>query len=83
MVGEIYKAIFKKNSKAYKLIPILVAILGGVMGCLIFFTVPQLLEVKDVYSAIMIGIVSEFTSTGSNQLIKQITKKEKERIYND
>ena len=74
MVGEIYKVIFKKKSKAYKLIPILVAILGGVMGSLIFFTAPQLLEVKDIYTAIMLGIVSGFTSTGANQIVKQLIK---------
>ena len=83
MVGEIYKVLFKNKQQAYKLIPILVAIFGGVMGLVIYFTAPQLLEVRDVYTAIMIGIVSGFTSTGSNQLIKQIIKKEKEGIYND
>ena len=75
MVGEIYKVIFKKKSKAYKLIPILVAILGGVMGSLIYYTSPQLMLTKDVYSAILIGIVSGFTSTGANQVVKQLIKR--------
>lgn len=75
MVGEIYKVIFKKKSKAYKLIPILVAILGGVMGSLIYYTSPQLMLTTDVYSAILIGIVSGFTSTGANQVVKQLIKR--------
>ena len=74
IVGEIYKVLFKNKQQAYKLIPILVAILGGVMGLVIYFTAPQLLEVRDVYTAIMIGIVSGFTSTGANQIVKQLVK---------
>lgn len=72
MVGEIYKVIFKKKSKAYKLIPILVALLGGVMGCVIFYTSPQIMNVNEIYSAILIGIISGFSSTGANQVVKQL-----------
>ena len=81
MIGEIYKIIFKKNTKKYKLIPILVAIFGGVLGVVIFYTAPTVIfNVGNVYSALLIGIMSGFSSTGTNQVIKQIlNKKEIER----
>ena len=73
MVGEIYKVVFKKNTKTYKLIPILVATLGGVLGAVIYYTVPNvLLNNSNIYSAITIGIMSGFSSTGANQVVKQL-----------
>ncbi len=30
--GEIYKVIFKNKQQAYKLIPIVMAVLGGILG---------------------------------------------------
>ena len=79
MIGEIYKIIFKKNTKKYKLIPILVAIFGGVLGVVIFYTAPIVIfNVDNVYSALTIGIMSGFSSTGTNQIIKQIFKEKQE-----
>ena len=73
MVGEIYKVVFKKNTKAYKLIPILVAFIGGVLGVIIYFTTPEImLNVENIYNAILVGIISGFSATGTNQIIKQI-----------
>ena len=81
MIGEIYKVIFKKNTKKYKLIPILVAVFGGVLSVVIYYTAPSVIfNVDNIYSALMIGIMSGFSSTGTNQIIKQIlNKKEKEK----
>ena len=72
MVGEIYKVVFKKNTKVYKLIPILVAVVGGVLGVIIYFTSPNILNTDNIYNAILLGIISGFSSTGTNQVIKQI-----------
>ena len=75
IVGEIYKVIFRKKSKAYKLIPILVALFGGAFGLLIYYTEPNIMfNVDNLYSALLIGIVSGFTSTGANQVVKQLIK---------
>ena len=73
MIGEIYKVLFKNKQEAYKLIPILVAIFGGVMGVLVFYTHPaSLFDVDNLWDALLIGIISGFSSTGTNQMIKQI-----------
>ena len=77
IVGEIYKVLFKNKKDLYKLIPIFLSILGGVIGVLIYYTNKEMiLNVSNVYEAIFIGIVSGAASTGSNQIIKQIFKKE-------
>ena len=39
MVAEVFKVIFKKKDNMYKLIPILVSMLGGILGVLIFLKI--------------------------------------------
>lgn len=81
IVGEIYKVIFKRKKDAYKLIPILVAIVGGVLGVLIYLTSPEMIfNVDNVWIALGIGIISGFSATGTNQVVKQLIKKEKGEI---
>ena len=77
IVGEIYKVIFKRKKELYKLIPILVAIVGGVLGVLIYLTSPEMIfNVDNLWIALGIGIISGFSATGTNQVIKQLFKKE-------
>ena len=35
IIGEIYKVLFKNKQEAYKLIPIVMAITGGLLGIII------------------------------------------------
>ena len=70
---------FKKYKILYKLIPILNAILGGILGILIFLTNPEIiLNAKNIWTALGIGIVSGVSSTGTNQIIKKIFKNKNE-----
>lgn len=72
-IGEIYKVVFKKNEKTYKLIPIIMTILGGLLGILIYLTNPEImLNAKNIWVSLGIGMVSGASSTGANQIIKQI-----------
>ena len=76
IIGEIYKALFKNKQEAYKLIPIVMAIIGGVLGIIIYLTHPEIiLNAENIWVALGIGIVSGASSTGANQIIKQIFKK--------
>lgn len=78
LIGEIYKVLFKNNQDLYKLIPIVLACIGGVIGVLIYITNPELmLNVTNIWTALEIGIVSGVSSTGTNQIIKQIFIKNK------
>ena len=76
IIGEIYKVIFKNKKEWYKIIPILVALCGGVMGVVMYITEPKMIfDVENMWIALEIGIMSGTCSTGSNQIVKQIKKK--------
>ena len=78
IVGEIYKVLFKNNKDLYKLIPMILACFGGLLGILIFLTNPEImLNVSNVWTALGIGIVSGVGSTGTNQIIKKIFNQKK------
>ena len=78
IVGEIYKVLFRNKQNFYRLIPVVLASFGGLLGILIFLTNPEImLNVSNVWTALGIGIVSGVSSTGTNQIIKQIFKNEK------
>lgn len=76
MIGEIYKTIFKNKQEAYKLMPIVTAIFGGLLGILIYLTNPEMiLNSENIWVAFGIGIVSGASSTSANHIIKKIFKK--------
>ena len=61
--------------KYYKLIPVVLAICGGVLGVIIYLTNKEMIfNVDNIYLAIEVGIVSGTSSTGTNQIIKKIFK---------
>lgn len=81
IIGEIFKSIFKNKQETYKLIPILMACIGGILGILIYYTNPEIiLNTDNIWTALGIGIVSGLTSTGTNQIIKQTFNKSKDDI---
>jgi len=80
LVGEIYKVLFKTRQDLFKLIPILVGVVGGILGILIYYTEPKLLfNADNVWTSLGIGIVSGISSTGANQIIKQLKGKDDEK----
>lgn len=83
IVGEIYKVLFKNKQNFYRLIPVVLASFGGLLGILIFLTNPEMmLDAENIWIALGIGIVSGASSTGANQIVKQIFEK-KEEEFND
>ena len=53
--GEIYKVIFKNKKDLYKLIPLLVSLLGGLLGILLYLSEPSMiLEANNIYIALFI-----------------------------
>lgn len=74
IIGEVYKKTFKETT--YKYIPIIVSVIGGTLGILIYKTNKELIfNVNSIWEALLIGIVSGASSTGTNQIIKQILNK--------
>ena len=73
ILGEVYKFLFKNKQDLFRLIPIVLAFIGGLLGILIYKTNPEImLNASNVWTALGIGIVSGVSSTGTNQIIKQI-----------
>ncbi len=72
LFGEIFKVIFKSHQDLYKLIPIFVSLLGGILGIIIYLTNKDIINVSNIFEAITIGIISGSSSTGCNQIIKQV-----------
>lgn len=79
LVGEFFKLVILKKKSRYKYVPVIVGSIGGVLGLMIYFISPELLfNATNPFTAITIGIISGLASTGGNELVKQILKKEKE-----
>ena len=72
LIGEIYKVLFINKKEIYKLIPIIVSLTGGLFGILIFLTNKELINVDNFWDALLIGLISGASSTGTNQIIKQL-----------
>ena len=75
LIGEIYKVVFKSKEDLYKLIPVFVTLLGGLVGLVMYYVEPSFLNVNNVISALEIGLISGSASTGMHQMVKQIWKK--------
>lgn len=59
---------------ADRLIPVIVGIVGGILGTIIYFKYPALIAATDIFSAIATGIVSGMSATGVDQIVKQLRK---------
>ena len=76
LIGEIYKVVFKSKEDLYKLIPVFVTLLGGLLGLGVYYLDESYLEVTSIVSVLEIGLVSGAASTGLHQVLKQLLKKE-------
>lgn len=73
VLGEIIKQVFKGKYNAY--IPLVLTIIGGMLGILIYITNKEIMmNCENVWTSIVIGLISGSASTGSNQIIKQLMK---------
>ena len=63
----------KATSLDNKWLPVLCGALGGVLGVVGMFAMPDF-PANDVISAVAVGIVSGLAATGANQVYKQLTQ---------
>jgi prepilin signal peptidase PulO-like enzyme (type II secretory pathway) len=68
------KKAVKCKEKIMRLLPLIAAIFGAVLGIIAFFSVPDIIPASDVFTAILVGGASGLAATGTNQIIKQLTK---------
>ena len=79
-LGEFFKLVILRKKKIYKYIPIIVGGIGGILGLLIYYISPELLfNTTNPFVAMAIGIVSGLASTGGNEIVKKILKKEDQK----
>lgn len=78
LVGEIVKVTALDN----KFIPVIVGVVGGILGAIGMKVIPQY-PAQDIITAIAVGIVSGLAATGANQIGKQllVTKSDDEEVF--
>lgn len=77
-VINIIKYSVQENEKFKRFIPLISAALGAVLGVVAFYALPSIIPADNVCVAILVGGASGLTATGTNQIIKQLTKKDDE-----
>lgn len=66
--------VFDGSEKFKKYIPVVSAIMGGVIGIICFFVFPEIIPVATWYGSILLGCASGLSAVGVNQIKKQIEK---------
>ena len=74
LAGATLKAI--NNETLDKFIPVICGFIGGVLGVVVFNTIPNYIPADNWLMALAIGIVSGFAATGINQVYKQFSSNE-------
>ena len=75
-VINIIKHAVGENEKFKKFIPLIAAALGVICGIICYYAVPSIIPAPNIVVAIVIGGASGLTATGTNQIIKQLGKKD-------
>lgn len=70
LIAEVVKQIF--GEKVHRFIPCICGITGGLIGLLVFFTIPGFINTDYWIVALATGIISGLSATGVNQLYKQL-----------
>lgn len=74
LIIEILKKVFNNNEKFLRLIPLISLIIGSIAGIICFYFIPSIIPATNVVVAIIIGASSGLTATGTNQIVKQLSK---------
>jgi uncharacterized membrane protein len=73
--AELYKKAVNDKESLIRLIPILGAVLGAVLGITAFFAAPEIIAADNVFTAILTGGASGLAATGGHQVFKQLLSK--------
>ena len=72
---ELYKMLVKNKKDIWlKFIPVIALVIGGLLGVALFFIAPQLIIAENVWFALIVGMASGLSATGTNQIFKQLKK---------
>lgn len=70
----IIKTAVNNCEKFHRFIPLTACVLGIACGIIAFYTVSDFLPTKNIVVAMVLGGASGLSATGTNQIIKQMTK---------
>ena len=76
-VVNLIKYIVGENETFKRFIPLIATALGVVSGIVCFYALPSIIPATNLLVAIVIGGASGLTATGANQVLKQLTKGDK------
>lgn len=72
---EAYKKIIAKGREKWlNFVPLIATVLGGIFGVAIFYIAPQIIIASNVWVALVVGLCSGLSATGTNQIFKQLEK---------
>ena len=74
VIIDIIKKATNNNEKFLRFIPLVAGALGIICGIVSFYFIPGVLNTDNVFVAIIVGAASGLAATGTNQIIKQLTK---------
>ncbi len=70
---EALKKATNSNSTLLKFVPLIALALGGICGLIAFYAVPAYVETSNLATAIIMGLASGLSATGTNQIIQKLT----------
>lgn len=71
---DITKTALGGVEKFSRFIPLIACVLGAVCGVVAFYCVPGVMGTENLLVAIVLGAASGLSATGTNQVVKQLTK---------
>ena len=77
-VINLIKYTLNNSEKFKRFIPITSAFLGAALGVICFYSIPEIIPAENVLVAIIIGGASGLSATGTNQILKQLEKNNKQ-----
>lgn len=80
---DITKTAMGDTDKFNRFIPLIACVLGAVCGVVAFYCVPGVMETENLLVAIVLGASSGLSATGTNQVVKQLTKTTEEDDGNE
>ena len=71
---EVLKKAFNNSEKFLRFIPLISLTIGVFAGIICYFFIPSIIPAPNIVVAIIIGGASGLTATGTNQIVKQLSK---------
>ena len=71
---EVLKKAFNNSEKFLRFIPLISLVIGVIAGIICYFFIPSIIPAPNIVVAIIIGGASGLTATGTNQIVKQLSK---------